>query len=601
MTFDGIWYGTTEIYYSVTETVNGLSPRTSNVGVITLVVDPPLCPKAAFDLVMAPDNKTGSTWTFTSKTLAAEDGGAVTFSWEQTYYPTDSVATLSDYSGEVATLVPDLAGYYEIKLTVSDSHGQSTEKTMAYTAVAALVPPDVVTYSLNASNTVSTLITFFGVAKRGGVLSYVAYVQQQNNTWQGPYNLVDGRNSMYYAYWSGWSPGSYQIDYTVTETTPDGVSLTSLHARITVAVSAKPVLPLSFAINSALSVGSFVTLEPTFNSTGGAVTYSSSNINIAYFSTTTPTKFFIFATGNVTITMKQAETATYGVGVFSRTIQITGLLSPGLRFSFTGVSSVGIGDSIQANWTSSSPGSILPSVGNPAIVNISSNAGSVFITGVSAGTTTITVSQNATASYAAASVSLTVTVIKKSLRFTSVLGNVYQFTNDGTAAMTYNFINSSGIVVTQTGTTIIPKLTLSFTGCYTAGGGLSVTDTLGGSIFSPFGVGSGPAVCLATGWVTIWSSSCSVPNLDILHMDFLNNVDAAGFGTYTYGAYRITLGWDVTDALSHSFGVVETFMKGQGMASPYSTFNVQGWADYFDNLGVDYSFLHVIKVEHYVT
>jgi hypothetical protein len=68
------------------------------------------------------------------------DGDALTYQWTLSTVPTGSNARLQNDTTVAASFVPDVAGTYQVQLTVSDGHGGSNSATVQVQAAAAAQP-----------------------------------------------------------------------------------------------------------------------------------------------------------------------------------------------------------------------------------------------------------------------------------------------------------------------------------------------------------------------------------------------------------------------------------------------------------------------------
>jgi uncharacterized protein YjdB len=172
----------------------------------------------------------------------------------------------------------------------------------------------------------------------------------------------------------------------------------------TLRVLSNPTISAMSVLTKNYNDAAFTLPAPTTNS-DGAISYASSNTSVATINATTGL-VTIVGGGNTTITASVSATSTYAAG--SATTSLVVLSNPMLS-SITAISKTPDAAAFTLTApTTSSDGAISYSSSNTAVATINTTSGLVTIVGN--GSTTITISQLATSTYAAASTTTTLTV-----------------------------------------------------------------------------------------------------------------------------------------------------------------------------------------------
>lgn len=202
------------------------------------------------------------------------------------------------------------------------------------------------------------------------------------------------------------------------------------------------------AKNVSVALGKTATIQAT-TSGDGAITYQSANTSIATVSTSgvvTPV-----ATGTTTVTIRAAETTNYKAGTASIQVVVGGT-TPVIAVSDV---SVVAGSTVGLGATTTGDGALSYKCSNEAIAKVSASG---IVTGVSAGTATITVTSAKTTQFDAVSKDVKVTVTRAKATITAadasvVVGSTVSLgaktTSNG--ALGYKSSNESVAKVSSTG------------------------------------------------------------------------------------------------------------------------------------------------------
>ena len=202
------------------------------------------------------------------------------------------------------------------------------------------------------------------------------------------------------------------------------------------------------AKNVSVALGKTATIQAT-TSGDGAITYQSANTSIATVSSSgvvTPV-----ATGTTTVTIRAAETTNYKAGTASIQVVVGGT-TPVIAVSDV---SVVAGSTVDLGATTTGDGSLSYKCSNEAIAKVSASG---IVTGVSAGTATITVTSAKTSQFDAVSKDVKVTVTRAKATITAadasvVVGSTVNLgaTTTGNGALSYKSSNESIAKVSSTG------------------------------------------------------------------------------------------------------------------------------------------------------
>ena len=238
---------------------------------------------------------------------------------------------------------------------------------------------------------------------------------------------------------------------TITVTQAANGSYSSGTTTATLTVSKVPVTLTLADINKLVTDADFAITNPA-SSSSGAFTYTSSDTSVATISGNTVS---IQGVGTSTISVSQAETATYAAG--STTATLTVSLDTG-SISLADISKLTTDTSFTiSNPASSSTGAFTYTSSDASVATISGNT--VTIQG--AGTSTITVNQASDGSYAAMSATATLTVSKNQV--TLSLTDISKLTTDtpfllvdptSASSGAFSYTSSDASVATISGNTV---------------------------------------------------------------------------------------------------------------------------------------------------
>ena len=172
----------------------------------------------------------------------------------------------------------------------------------------------------------------------------------------------------------------------------------------TLTVLLDPMIGAMSPITKTYGAAPFTLTAPTTNS-NGAITYTSSDASVATVEATTGL-VTLTGVGSTTITASQIATASYASASTSTTLTV--LLDPMIGAMSPITKTYGAAPFTLTAPTTNSNGAITYTSSDASVATVEATTGLVTLTGV--GSTTITASQIATASYASASTSTTLTV-----------------------------------------------------------------------------------------------------------------------------------------------------------------------------------------------
>lgn len=243
----------------------------------------------------------------------------------------------------------------------------------------------------------------------------------------------------------------------------------------------------NFSIPNKIVGGSAFALTAPSSNSDGVITYTSSNTSVATISGSTVT---IVGAGTTTITANQAATSTYAAGSIAATLTVTAPAQVPTLSNFSVPNKI-VGDQpfVLTAPTSNSNGAFTYTSSDVNVATISGNT----ITVVGAGSATITANQAATSTYAAGSITATLTVstavqtptISNFVIATKIVGDpafvLTTPTSNSSGAFTYTSsnvnvatVNGNTVTIVGAGTTTITA-NQAATSTYAAG---SITATL---------------------------------------------------------------------------------------------------------------------------
>jgi hypothetical protein len=247
------------------------------------------------------------------------------------------------------------------------------------------------------------------------------------------------------------------VTITATQTSSGTWVTNSISANLTINKIIPSISALTFTSPITYSInGSFIITNPTSNS-GGAITYTSSNTNIATISGTTVN---IISAGNVTITALQASTINYTSCSTTNVLTINQIIPTLGALTFTDSVNYGTNPFTIINPTSSSTALFVYTSSNIAVAII--NGSTVTIVG--SGSTTITATQLSNTNYSSLSVTRLLNIVPRlstigSLTFTPsinyLLGDKFILTSPiSNSTGTFTYTSSNLLVATISGSTV---------------------------------------------------------------------------------------------------------------------------------------------------
>lgn len=190
--YDYTWQEGYYINYWVTETKDGVS-KDSAMANVTIHVSRPALP--AFDFTtLFPETPAGTEW-FTGQIIQFDytgaglmaDGSPITLAWEILSQPGPNIAYPDDTDSGRMTFHPIDAGAYTVRLTVSDSYGQSASKVKYYECRSSILPPTLsypimgsISYE-NRSQPVNVELEAFIEKKRPGSTLVIELLDHSSN------------------------------------------------------------------------------------------------------------------------------------------------------------------------------------------------------------------------------------------------------------------------------------------------------------------------------------------------------------------------------------------------------------------------------------
>ncbi|MFB6262361.1 MAG: PKD domain-containing protein, partial [Bradymonadaceae bacterium] len=164
--------------------------------------------------------KTGASITLDGTSSSDPEGGSLTYSWAFASKPNGSTSTIQSASSDTASLTPDVAGTYDIDLTVTDSAGNT------HTASASVVAVDDLTPVADVAGSTSRTVTLQGgtatISLDGSASSDE---EDMNSALTFAWDKKSGPGSVTYSAASSASTdatvsvaGTYELRLTVTDT-----------------------------------------------------------------------------------------------------------------------------------------------------------------------------------------------------------------------------------------------------------------------------------------------------------------------------------------------------------------------------------------------
>ena len=313
-------------------------------------------------------------------------GGSLSYSVGQVVYTTNSGSTFISAQG-VQQPAAVLDNFTISPILTSPAANANTGNTFNITYTLPETPLAGSVQLIFAPTSGGTTVTAWSMSNATSVSFSYTVGGIPNNS-----NVVSG---------TALSPGTYNVTLAYRDALANPLATVTNNSVVLPAPATTPTLTSMAAINKSYGDSNF-NLTPPTSASSGAITFTSSDANVASISGTTVT---VVGVGTATITATQAASGNYLSATTSTTITVskgTPTLSPIANITKN------IGDSsfTIANPTSNSTGAITLSSSNSSVATINGNT--VTIVGV--GTTTITASQVTDANYLAATTTAILTV-----------------------------------------------------------------------------------------------------------------------------------------------------------------------------------------------
>jgi gliding motility-associated-like protein len=314
----------------------------------------------------------------TAKTLSASGAPNATFNW----YTVPTGGTASAQAPVLSTATAGTTTYYVAQVT----NGVEGERaSLIYEVKATPSQPGTIT---GEARPLYNSITTYSVSEVSGAASY---------TWTLPSGWSGTSSTNTINATIGSELGTITVKSNTAFCSSEPKSLTI--SKITAAMSAMSNLTKTFGD------ANFTIVAPSSIS-NGAITYSSSNVNVATIAGNVIT---IVGAGSATITATQAETSSFvSSGTTSFVLTVNKALPQLISFSDINKTFGDAGFNLGAP-SSPSNGAVTYTSSNLNVATISGNS----VTIVGAGTSTITANQAATSDYLASSTTAIITVAKK--------------------------------------------------------------------------------------------------------------------------------------------------------------------------------------------
>jgi len=239
------------------------SGATANAPQATITVTSPPPPLSVS--ITAPTS--GTTGTLVTLGATVSNGHSpYTYAWALTA-PSGSTATLSSATDPAPTFTPDIAGSYQLDLTVTDSSGGKANAPQATITVTSPPPPLSVSITAPTSGTTGTLVTLGATVSNGhSPYTYAWALTAPSGSTATLSSATDPAPT--------FTPdiaGSYQLDLTVTDSS--GGKANAPQATITV-TSPPPPLSVSITAPTSGTTGTLVTLGATVSNGHSPYTYA---------------------------------------------------------------------------------------------------------------------------------------------------------------------------------------------------------------------------------------------------------------------------------------------------------------------------------------
>jgi large repetitive protein len=363
----------------------------------------------------------------TAKTLSASGVQNATFNW----YTVPTGGTASAQAPVLSTTTAGTTTYYVAQVT----NGVEGERaSLTYEVKATPSQPGTIT---GEARPLYNSTTTYSVAEVSGATSY---------TWTLPSGWSGTSSTNTINATIGSELGAITVKSNTAFCSSEPKSLTI--SKITVAMSAMS------NVTKTYGDANFTIVAPTSIS-NGAITYSSSNVNVATIAGNVIT---IIGAGSATITATQAETSSYvSSGTTSFILTVNKALPQLISFSDINKTFGDAGFNLGAP-SSPSNGAVTYTSSNLNVATISGNS----VTIVGAGTSTITANQAATSDYLASSTTAIITVAKKATvisdftSMTKVFG-ASPFTITAPSSLNtspFTYVSSNTNVATVSGNTV---------------------------------------------------------------------------------------------------------------------------------------------------